>query len=109
MNCTENLHFNRVKNQCLKPEEALCLVPVGQTSYGAKGNQLGKVFVSQLPKGIITQVKLVHVSGFVKCSESSTPSKWGCNNQGGTYNSSVSYIIRPIACLLYTSPSPRDS
>ena len=51
------------------------------------GNDLGKGFGTiTIPRNIIEstskilQVKLRHVSGYVRCSVGSEPSKWGCNN-----------------------------
>ena len=101
MSCPEkNLRFNRLLNQCVEPERAHCLVPLSETSFGAKDNKFGQVDLSRLPKGVITQVKLEHVSGFVKCSTGSTNSKWGCNNKPPyKYTESVSSIdISVVYC-----------
>ena len=93
MRCPANLHFNRLLNQCVDSTKAHCLIPVGETSFGAKRNKFGEVSLSALPKGVITQVKLQHVSGFVKCSRASANSKWGCNNKPPyKYTENVSFI-----------------
>lgn len=39
--------------------------------------------------GRLVQLKLEHESGFLKCSEESFRSYWGCNNEPGSYTSDI--------------------
>ena len=41
MPCPAGLHFNHVRNKCLESEIAHCLMPVGQTTFAAKGRKPG--------------------------------------------------------------------
>lgn len=89
MPCPAGLHFNHVLNKCLEPEEAHCLMFAGETTFAAKGRKPGRVSLAHLPSGLISQVRLEHVSGSVTCTQNVAPSYWGCNNNQATYTSEI--------------------
>ena len=90
MDCPAKLEFNHPTDACQDRSRSNCMIYLGEVEYGTKDSSFGTITLkSEVPDGVITQIKLEHISGSVTCHKGVAESKWGCNNNDYNYDEKV--------------------